>query len=173
VSEIAARVQTLYVPGPTGDSATQFDHESVQPLLSSVGGSGVALGYALHTCLSACDQAKKPGGAGAAITVDAPAPTDATVRFWLELMTRRLGAVRPSLLWTAGPEGRLLAALGAPPSSFLSYLANPQHRASRFWPLRTEVAAAIDSATKALTPAQRRAVETEQSSLAAVLTAFA
>src|SRR4029078_8778196 len=116
--------------------------------------------------------ASPSGTTPSAITVDAPAPSDASLRFWRELMTRRLEPVRPSLLWTAGVEGRLLAALGAPPAAFLSYLANPQHRASRFWPLRTEVAAAIDSTTKALTPHQRRLIDNDQSSLAALLAAF-
>ncbi len=172
-SELAARAQSLPVPDASAGAAAALEHEPIEALFAALGGTSGAVGYAVRTCLSACEQASKPGSTGAAITVDAPAPTDATLRFWLELLTAKLGATRPSLLWTAGPEGRLLAALGPPPASFLSYLANPQHRASRFWPLRTDVAAAIESTTKTLTPDQQRAVSDDQSSLASLLTAFA
>ena len=55
--------------------------------------------------------------------------------------------------------------LGHPAPAALAYLANPRHRAPRFWPLRTEVGAAIDAALKALNPEQRRLVENPGSTL--------
>jgi hypothetical protein len=124
----------------------------------------------------ACDQAAKtgPAGQGGVITVDAPAPNATARTLWLELARRRLKwrDNSPSLIWTGGETPRLLMTLGHPAPAALAYLANPRHRAPRFWPLRTEVGAAIDAALKALNPEQRRLVENPGSTLAELLTAF-
>jgi hypothetical protein len=125
----------------------------------------------------ACDQAAKtgPGAKSGVITVDAPAPNPAVRELWLEMARRRLkwrdGA--PSFLWNDGPGGRLLLTLGQPSPTAVAFLANPRHRASRFWPLRTDVAAAIDQAMKALTPEQVRLVQNPRVSLGELLSAFA
>jgi type VI secretion system ImpM family protein len=176
--DLAARVQALAAgraaaPGTTELSLT----DEAQPLLAAMGGSPAVLGYALRTFMSACDQAQKTGPAGRSgvvITVDAPAPNAKARAFWLEIARRRLrwqDAV-PSLLWTDGPAGRLLMTLGHASSTALSYLANPRHLASRFWPLRTDVPTAIESAMKALTPEQQRRVENPRTTFGELVSAF-
>jgi type VI secretion system ImpM family protein len=178
--DLAAQVQALTAQPAgfnAGAVAALLADETAQHLVAALGGSPPALGYALRTFIMACDQAVKTGPAaarGSVITVDAPAPTPATRTLWLELARRRLRwrEAAPSLLWTGGPAGRLLLTLGQPTPAALSYLANPRHRAPRFWPLRTEVATAIDQANKALTPEQRRRVENPHASLADLLSAF-
>jgi hypothetical protein len=82
------------------------------------------------------------------------------VQMWFEFARRQIRAPGRvvSALWTEGAEGRLLLALGAPPPALLSYLANRKHKASRLWPLRTEIGSALDQADLALTPAQRARV---------------
>jgi hypothetical protein len=141
-----------------------------------MGASRASLAYALRTFSMACDQAAKtgPAGQGGVITVDAPAPNATARTLWLELARRRLKwrDNSPSLIWTGGETPRLLMTLGHPAPAALAYLANPRHRAPRFWPLRTEVGAAIDAALKALNPEQRRLVENPGSTLAELLTAF-
>ena len=143
--------------------------ENAQTLAGAMGGARASLGYALRTFAMACDQAAKTGptGQGGVITVDAPAPTEGARTLWLELARRRLKwrDVSPSMLWTGGASPRLLMTLGHPAPASLAYLANPRHRAPRFWPLRTDVGTAIEAALKALTPEQRRLVENPGSTL--------
>lgn len=176
-ADLVNGVQALIQSLGRAPAAPAFGNESAQQLLSALGGSSAALGYALRTFCAACDQAAKTGPAAKSgvVTVDAPAPNGAVREFWLELARRRLnwrdGA--PSFLWNDGPGGRLLLTLGQPSPTALAFLANPRHRASRFWPLRTDVAAAIDQATKALSPEQRRLVENPGVSLGELLSAFA
>ena len=176
--DLVARMQALAAgrgaEGPRPEAP--MADEPAQALLDAAGSPAV-LGYALRTFTAACDQAQKtgPGGrSGVVVTVDAPAP-NATVRaFWLEIAQRRLRwrDALPSLVWTDGPAGRLLVTLGYAAPTALSLLANPRHRASRFWPLRTEVPTAIDSAMNALTPEQRRRVENPRSTLGELAAAF-
>jgi type VI secretion system protein ImpM len=180
-TELVDRLQALNPGGGMRDlgrsALASLGHQPVEPLVVALGGSPRALAYALRTFASACDQAMKtgPGATSGVITVDAPAPTPVCRQLWLELASRRLrwrdGV--PSLLWSEGPSGgRLLLTLGAPSLAVLSYLANPRHRAHRFWPLRTEVSAAIDQAMNALSPEQRRRVEDPRTSLGDLLAGF-
>jgi type VI secretion system ImpM family protein len=182
--DLVAHAQALGIdaPAPPTDSESSevvaaLGQESAQILAAAMGGARASLGYGLRTFAMACDQAAKtgPAGQGGVITVDAPAPTLTTCGLWLELARRRLKwrDVAPSLLWTGAETTRLLITLGHPAPAALAYLANPRHRAPRFWPLRTEVAAAIDQAMKALTPEQRRLIENPNSTLAELLTSFA
>jgi type VI secretion system protein ImpM len=176
--ELIARVHALSEPNlPQPNGAVELAGESAQPLVAALGGPPTALGYALRTFATACDQAAKtgPAGRGGVITVDAPAPTAAVRELWLEIARRRLRwrNAAPSLLWTEGSAGRLLMTLGQPSPAALSYLANPHHRAARFWPLRTQVSAAIDQAMQALTPEQRRRVENPRVSLGELVSSFA
>ena len=62
--------------------------------------------------------------------------------------------------------------LGHPAAGALSYLCNPRHRASKFWPLSTTVKAAIDAAMTALTPDQRRRVQSPSCPLGELLASF-
>ena len=51
-------------------------------------------------------------------------------------------------------------------------LANPRHRSSRFWPLRTAVTSAVDQAWAALTPEQRATVEDPNATFGDLAAAF-
>ena len=91
--------------------------------------------------------------------------------FWLELIRRRLGpgAATPSVMWTAN---RLLVSLGPPPPQMLAFLANPEHKSQRFWPLHTSNVAANEKAVQSLAPAQSQLLASGQASLADVLATF-
>jgi type VI secretion system protein ImpM len=186
--ELIARVAALAADVPAapsgGDGAgggggggVPADATSIDSVVAALGGSRSALGYALRTLSTACDQAAAagPDGKGGITTVDAPAPDAAARGLWLEIARRRLKwrDAAPSLLWTADDAtGRLLMTLGRPSPAALSYLANPRHRSQRFWPLRTEVTTAIDQAMAALTPDQRRAVESPAATIGTLIAAF-
>jgi hypothetical protein len=66
----------------------------------------------------------------------------------------------------------LLITLGPPSPQALAFLANAQHRSSRFWPLRTTVASAVDQAWAALTEPQRATVEDPSASFGDLAAAF-
>jgi len=154
-----------------GDGA--WRHQPRATVLDALGGSPAALAYALRTLQMATDRARAGGSAGTGLTVDAPAPSGEAIGLWLEIVRRRLGPrVVPSLIWTEGLEGRLLITLGAPAPAALAYLANPRHRSSKLWPLRTTVASATDEALRALAPEQRRLVENPGASLGDLAGAF-
>ena len=182
-AEVAARAQAIAPPAAaagTSDGVAALAAEKLSPLGLSLGGLPHGAAYALRTLVTACDQtARRPTGGGAAavaaITLDAPAPTDAARRMWLELVRRRLGwrDGMPSFLWTRGLEGRLLIALGAPANTLFAFLANQRHRSNRLWPLRTDVATALDDAVAALPEGQRQVLESPGQTLADVLAAFA
>ena len=150
---------------PPADGAWDAPHawknEPASTLEAALGGSRPALAYALRTLVTACDRAATGTAAPAsALTVEAPVTGPATAALWLEIARLRLGAreVVPSLLWTPGREGRLLITLGPPSPAALTFLANPRHRSTRLWPLRTTVASAADQAWAALSEPQRAAV---------------
>jgi type VI secretion system protein ImpM len=176
ISEAQELRPTLPHVAEGGSIAALLGNQSAQPLVGALGGSPAGLGYALRTFSLACDQAAKagPAGRGGVITVDAPAPDAITRVLWLEIARRRLRwrDAAPSLLWTEAPSGRLLITLGQPTASALSYLANPRHRAPRFWPLHTDVSSAVDQAMKALQPEQRRLVENPRASLGELVSSF-
>lgn len=180
-ADLTARVEALDASSPASGSvrgsAAQIQDDSAQPLLAALGGGGAAaVAYAMRTFAAACDQAAKAPTRRAAsdgsevstvVTVDAPAPTPAVRRLWLEMAQQRLGGQEdsPSFIWTDDPSGRLLLALGPPPPAMLTYLANPRHRASRLWPLHTTVAVALEQALKSLTPQQHQVIAKPQLSL--------
>ena len=119
-AELAARASELPLaacPPLRGDEVATLSNEPALPLLTALAASPPALAYALRTFGLACDQAlKTQTGTTTTITVDAPAPSAAARELWLEIARRRFrgrGAPTPStLLWTDGPTGRLLMALG-------------------------------------------------------------
>ncbi|MFL5307333.1 MAG: type VI secretion system-associated protein TagF [Polyangia bacterium] len=169
---LAAQVQAMKPAslGLAGDEA--WRHQPRAAVLDALGGSPAALAYALRTLQMATDRARA-GGAAGGVTVDAPAPTGEAVGLWLEIIRRRLGPrTLPSLIWTEGLEGRLLITIGPLAPAALAYLANPRHRSSKLWPLRTVAAAAADEALRALTPEQRRLVENPGATLGDLAAAF-
>jgi type VI secretion system ImpM family protein len=174
-SELAARALALTSAARTPHVPTAWQGEPALPLIAALGGSPTGIAYALRTLVAACDQVAKGGSpATSTITVDAPVPTPATGALWLEIAGRHLRSrdVVPSLLWTDGPDGHLLITLGPPSSTALAYLANPRHRSSRFWPLRTSVASAAERALADLTAEQRQAIEAPSATLGALTSAF-
>jgi type VI secretion system ImpM family protein len=130
-------------------------------------------GYALHTLATACEQAstKPPETAKQTVVLECPTPTDGMRAFWLELIRRKLrpGTATPSVMWT---PSRLLVALGPAPAQMLAFLANPEHKSQRFWPLHTTSVAANEKAVQALSPAQSQLLGSGQASLADVLETF-
>jgi len=54
----------------------------------------------------------------------------------------------------------------------LAFLANPEHKSQRYWPLRTSSVAANEKAVQSLTPAQTQLLASGQASLAGVLATF-
>ncbi|MFN0062486.1 MAG: type VI secretion system-associated protein TagF [Myxococcaceae bacterium] len=109
--------------------------------------------YALHTFLLACEGEKRaPGHSG--VVLDCPLFPPMRWAFWLELLMRRVPTASPSLAWT---DHRLLISFDPSSPSLLSFLANPEHRSSKLWPLLTQRQAAIDIARDEL-PAQAREV---------------
>ncbi len=148
-------------------------HQPRAAILDALGGSPGALAYALRTLQMGLDRARAGGPAANGVTIDAPAPSGEAIGLWLEIVRRRLGPrTLHSLIWTEGLEGRLLITLGAPSPAALAYLANPRHRSTKLWPLRTTVASASDEALKALTAEQRRLVENPGATLGDLATAF-
>lgn len=139
----------------------------------AIGGLKDGAAYAMHTFGTACEQAvSKPAETPKqTVTLDCPTPTEGMRAFWLELIRRRLGAAAttPSLMWT---QNRLLVALGPAPAQMLAFVANPEHKSSRYWPLRTNNVAANEKALAALSPAQTQLLSGGDVSLAAVLGGF-
>jgi hypothetical protein len=139
----------------------------------AIGGLNEGSAYALSTLVTACEQSvtRPPESAKQTVTLECPTPTEGMRAFWLELIRRRLGAgaPTPSLMWTAS---RMLVTLGPPPPQLIAFLANPEHKSQRYWPLRTSSAAANEKAVQALAPAQSHLLASGQASLAGVLATF-
>jgi type VI secretion system ImpM family protein len=178
VADLSAQAQSLsavLVPERTPDVVSVLRREQVAPLGLSLGGLPHGAAYALRTLLTGCERARGASQAtSGVVTVDGPSPTDAARALWLEVARRRLGwrDAIPSFLWTRRDSSRLLLSLGPPATGLLSFLANSRHKSNRFWPLRTDVDAALDAALAALTADQRRVLESPAANLADVLAAF-
>jgi len=159
---------------PAGGRDGGLTQATVSSLIEALGGGQAALAYACRTLVAACEQAAKAGEGRGGITIDAPAPDAPARELWLEIAQRRLGwrEAVPALLWTDELDGRLLITLGPPAPSALSFLANRRHRSNRLWPLRTDVASAVQEAAAALTAQQRAVTGDPQASLADLAAAF-
>jgi type VI secretion system protein ImpM len=166
--EISRRAQALETRVSDTPEPHAWKNQPVRALAAVFDGSLPAAAFALHTLATACDRAAAgTDTATAPLTVDAPVPGSAISALWLEIARRRLGWTEavPSLLWTTGPGARLLLTLGPPSPMALAFLANPSHRSSRLWPLRTTAASALDHAWAALSPRQRAVLETPDAAL--------
>jgi type VI secretion system protein ImpM len=158
-------------PDRLADVVSLLRREHAAPLGLALGGLPHGAAYAFRTLLTGCERARSAAQASSGVvTVDGPSPTDAARLLWLELIRRRLGwrDAIPSFLWT---QNRLLVSLGPPATGLFAFLANPRHKSGRFWPLRTDVESALDQAVAALTPDQRRVLESP-ATLADVLAVF-
>jgi type VI secretion system protein ImpM len=177
LTQRAADLAPALVAEPTANAHALLAHEGLDSIAPGLGGVPGGAAYGLRTLITGCDRAKAAptGGPTGVITIDAPAPSDAARLFWLELARRRLGwrDVIPTAVWMRQSPHRLLVTLGPPPTTLFAFLANSRHKNGRFWPLRTEVMSARDSALAALTADQRRVLEAPQSSLADALAVFA
>jgi type VI secretion system ImpM family protein len=173
---VTRQAQGLTGSAPTPPSEPYaWKNEPASALGEALGGSGPVIAYALRTLVTACDRAAgNAPTAATALTIDAPVTGPATCAFWLEIARARLGwrDAMPSLLWTAGPQARLLITVGPPSPVALAFLANPSHRSGRFWPLRTAVTAALEQAWGSLTPPQRAAVEDPSATFGDLAAAF-
>lgn len=171
--QLAAEIDTL--ASDVRPAAQTLDglllRSSGADLCAALGGPCEAAAYALTTLVAACTQTKtrQPESSARVLVLDCPAPTDELRTFWLELVQRRLDALMPSFLWTR-ESGRLLIALGPAPSLMLAYLADPDHKSSHRWPLRTPIAH-VDAMEK-LSPSQRQVLAAGDASLADVLHVF-
>lgn len=172
-ADLSARAQSLSST-PLQDVGRAWAREPVEPLVMALGGSPPGLAYALRTLLTAIDNTRSGAAVTNTLTLDSPAPTPEIASFWLEMVRHRLrgSATVVSLLWTNGPEGRLLVTFGALSPTVFGYLANPRHRSSRLWPLRTTVASAMDQAMAALTAEQRRVFEDPAATLGELASKF-
>jgi type VI secretion system protein ImpM len=167
-ADLSRRTQALEARLSDTPEPHAWKNEPVRTLAAMFDGALPAAAFALNTLATACDRATAgTDPATATLTVDAPVGGSATAALWLEIARRRLGAAQavPSLLWTKGPEARLLLTLGPPSPMALAFLANPRHRSSRLWPLRTTVASAMDQAWAALSPRQRSVLEAPDAAL--------
>jgi type VI secretion system protein ImpM len=175
--QLAAQIDTLASGFRTAVQAPDINavlvRTSCSDLRAAVGGPAGAAACALTTLIAACSQAKACESPARVLTLDCPAPTDELRIFWLELVRRHLGAEAqmPSLLWTR-ESGQLLVALGPAPSLMLAYLADPEHKGSRFWPLRSPNQSARSGAFERLSPPQRQVLAAGDASLADVLQLF-
>jgi len=175
--DLAAQVdwlkQTLEQSAPALPLNELLAGSSFFELRVAIGSLNEGGGYALHTLATACEQAsaKPPESAKQTVTLECPTPTEGMRAFWLELIRRRLqlGASTPSVMWT---PTRLLVALGPAPPQMLAYLANPQHKGQRYWPLHTSSVAAMEKAVQSLSPTQAQLLGSGQASLADVLATF-
>jgi type VI secretion system protein ImpM len=144
-------------------------------LCAAVGGSPDAAAYALTTVIAACSRTntQPPDPSGRVLALDCPALNDGLRAFWLDLVRRHLDAKvqMPSSLWTRD-SGRLLVALGPAPSLMLAYLADPDHKSTRRWPLRTSSQAARAGALERLSPAKREVLVAVDAPLSDVLSVF-
>jgi type VI secretion system ImpM family protein len=149
-----------------------LEQTSIAELKSSIGDIRDGGGYAFNTLTVACDQVRSHPSPDAArtVTLECPAPTIGIRTFWLELIQREIGSPKfsPSFFWTTT---NLLVALGPPPPQLLAYLANSNHKGSRYWPLRTQNNQANEAAVQALTKEQTKALSSNQGSLWDILEA--
>jgi type VI secretion system protein ImpM len=129
--------------------------------------------YAINTARLACDSAGARASAGTGLVLDCPAPNEPAAFFWLSAVEARLGAggpaaasaVAPSFFWSASHGGRMLIALGRPPSALLTFLTRPDSASSRLWSLSTALPAARQSAQRDIPAAMRQRIESPESSL--------
>jgi type VI secretion system protein ImpM len=135
--------------------------------------------YAINTARLACDSAAARASAGTGLVLDCPAPNEPAALFWLAAVEARLGAggaaepaVAPSFFWSASHGGRMLIALGRPPSALLTFLTRPDSASNRLWPLSTVLPSARQAAQRDIPAMVRQRIESPESSLLDVVEAL-
>ena len=170
-AEIDSLASGLRPVGPAPDVHAVLGRSSCSDLRAALGGLAEAAACALSTLRAACFQKKAVDPSARTRVLDCPAPTDELRIFWLELVRRHQHAQMPSLMWTR-ESGRLLVALGSPPSVMVAYLADPERKGSRLWPLRTLDQRARANAMGKLSPVQKQVLAAMDASLADILQVF-
>jgi type VI secretion system protein ImpM len=144
----------LDCPTPN-EPAALFWLATVEALLGGRGGGGAAAAG------GGADSGGDGGASGGAAAVGASSgPTGVRT------------AVAPSFFWSASHGGRMLIALGRPPSSLLTYLTRPEASSTRLWPLATQIPAARQSALRDIAPDLLQALASPDSSLLDVVEAL-
>jgi type VI secretion system protein ImpM len=168
VNAVAALASSVPLAEPELGLDAVLARSSLSELCPAGVSSLQAAAYALTTALAACVQ-KREGSSSRVLTLDTQASSDGVRTFWLELLARNLGMQWPAVFWTSH---RLLMALGPAPSAMLAYLADPDHKSTRRWPMHTLHAAAHARAVERLAPAQARMLTSGDPSLVQVLSTF-
>ncbi len=179
--ELVRRVGALGVPtaeetlAAEGTQRAVLSHARTGELVARLfpGPAGQHL-YAFRTFLLACEPLRRHEAQRSGVTLDCPVRSPIDRFAWLELARRVLAWTDspPSLLWADAPTPRLLVSLGPASPSLLLYLARPDNDSARLWPLRTERAAAIEEAGRALAAVHRSALEQPELSLEALITSL-
>ncbi|RYZ39715.1 MAG: type VI secretion system-associated protein TagF [Myxococcaceae bacterium] len=183
IPELLERAAHLHLPRP-GDfklaerlrASVLAEHscaELFQPVCADAPPEGRY--YALHTFLTACEGERHREQALAQVVLDCPLDGRLGPVAWLELASRllRWPSTSPGFLWSEGERPRLLLCLGAPTAALLLYVAQPDLASAQLWPLKTQRTAALASAKRALSPAQREVLDASTSSIEQLLRAVA
>lgn len=174
--ELAARLSALPVPNAEALGAAEAQRQQALAerkggaLLAAIGKETPGAGfYAFRTFLTACVRERGKEPARANVILDCPLSQEMDPLPWLELACRLLQwrNAPPAFFWSAGT--RLLLSLGPPTPSVIGFLANPAQTGTKLWPLRVSQPTAIASAREALSPAQREAIEREDTPLGELL----
>jgi type VI secretion system ImpM family protein len=172
---LAARLQEL--PAPTAQHLEEGEAALRQRLAEvKVAAAASAIGkeppgaphHAFRTFLAACARERGREPQKAAAVLDCPVSAELEPTPWLELSRRLLSwkSAPPSFFWMG--RSRLLLSLGPPPPSVVGFLSNPSATSTKLWPLRAADPTAIAASQKALTAAQREALDQEDLPLEAL-----
>lgn len=129
--------------------------------------------YAAHTFVTACASERHRERSRASIILDCPLAPEIGPIPWLDLANRllRWSYVPPTFCWS-GDQMRLLLALGTADSRLLIHLARPGEAGAQLWPLRTQKAAAIVQAKRALSSKQRQVLDRSTSTIEELIRAL-
>lgn len=150
---VRRRVESLWSPSPSdlreSDAICQrvLEQTPWTSLTERVLGTGATLenaSYAFRTLKAAL--ARPQGG------VECPIDIDVDLFFWLEATRRLVRTDAISFLWVEEPVPRLIVSTGEPSHVVLLALADARRDQSQIWPLRTQRAAALEMAHKAVGP---------------------
>lgn len=178
-AELAKRLAVLPAPGESGTASAELLRQAMlaerrcaellEPVIKGTGAEGRY--YALHTFLIACAGERHREKAAAGVVVDCPLAPGLGPIAWLEMAAVRLrwAAVPPAFAWIEGDRPRLLLSLGAPPTTLLAHLAEPDKSGANLWALSTSRPAALANARKALGSAIRQVLDSPDATVGELL----